>query len=188
MAKMIFYCTLLTLLTLACTKEYSFEGGGMNVRVDTLPVPVPVITDPVCPACINNTASGLSEWTFKSANWKLCGRADTAIALGNRTAFTFFGPSTCSSDTGMVITVYLDNDTLNRDKQNLHIDRAAFYCYDRVTPTYIFMSQNSNTFSVTIDNYHHATGIVTGTFGGTVFRTNGAAASINSGRFKVKLL
>jgi hypothetical protein len=173
-------------LMTGCEKEYSFEGGGSRIIRDT--IPVPVITNPVCPACINNTAPGLSEWNFKSLNWKLCGRADTAIALGNRTAFTFFGPSTYSSDTGLVITVYLDNDTLNRDKQNLHIDRVAFYCYDRVTPSYIFMSQNSNTFSVTIENYHHATGIATGTFGGTVFRANGAAASIDSGRFKVKLL
>ena len=176
------------MLMSGCEKEYSFEGGGSRIIRDTIPVPVPVITDPVCPACINNTAPGLSEWSFKSLNWKLCGKADTAIALGNRTAFTFFGPSTCSSDTGMVITVYLDNDTLNRDKQNLQIDRAAFYCYDRVTPSYIFLSQNSNSFSVIIENYSHATGIVTGTFGGTVFRTNGAAASINAGRFKVKLL
>jgi len=186
MIKAILYCSLLTLLTLACTKEYSFEGSRINVRVDTLPVPVN--TDPVCPACTNSAAPGLSEWNFKSVNWKLCGRADTAIALGDRTSFTFFGPSTCSSDTGMVITVYLGNDTLNRDKQNLHIDRAAFYCYDRVTPSYIFMSQNSNMFSVIIENYNHATGIATGTFRGTVFRANGAAASIDSGRFKIKLL
>jgi hypothetical protein len=173
-------------LVQACAKEYSFEGGVPTIRVDT--IPVPINTDPVCPACINNTASGLSEWTFTSGNWKLCGTADTAIALGNRTSFTFFGPSTCSSDTGMVITVYMGNDTLNKDKQNLHINRAAFYCYERITPSYIFLSQNSNSFSVTIENYNHATKIVTGTFRGTAFRTTGASASINSGRFKVKLL
>jgi hypothetical protein len=186
MPKMIFYCIIFLLLFQACAKEYSYEGGGTIVRLDTLPIPI--VTGPVCPACINNTTVSLSGWNFKSGNWEVCGMADTAIALGSRTSFTFFGPSTCSSDTGMVITVYLGNDTLNRDKQNLHINRAAFYCYDRVTPSYIYLSQNSSTFFVTIENYVHATGIVTGTFRGSVYRTNGAAASIDSGKFIVRLL
>ncbi len=186
MVKVILYCVLLILLNQSCAKEYSHEGGPTNIRVDT--ITVPVVVDPICPACINNNSPALSEWSFKSGNWKLCGIIDTAIVDPTRTAFTFFGPTSCSIDTGMVITIYLNNDTLNRDKQNLRIDRAGFYSYDRVTPSYIFMKQNSQTFSVTIDNYHHATKIATGTFSGTVSRANGAGASISSGKFQVKLL
>lgn len=174
-------------LLCTCAKEYSFEGGTLPPPVDTTRGPQPVDPVPVCPACTGSVAAGPDEWTFKSGNWKLCGKADTAIALGDRTTFTFFGPSTCSADTGMVITVYLSGDTLNRDRQNLHINRAAFYCYERVTPSYIYMSQSSAAFSVIIESYVHSTGIAVGSFRGTVFRTNGAAASIDSGRFRVQL-
>ncbi len=178
----------LAVLMYGCAKEYSFEGGTLPPPVDTTRVIQPVNQGPVCRACIGNVAAGQDEWTFKSGTWKFCGSVDTAIALGDRTTFTFFGPSACSPDTGMVITVYLSGDTLNRDRQNLHVNRAAFYCYDRVTPTYIFMSQTSNAFSVIIESYTHSTGIAVGSFRGTVFRTDGAAASIDSGRFRIKLL
>ncbi|MBL7749188.1 MAG: hypothetical protein JNM19_17245 [Chitinophagaceae bacterium] len=178
---------LIIIIFLGCDKEYSFEGGAMPPPRDTISVPPPPAV-PVCQACSSIQGSTLPEWKFKSGNWTICGKADTAIALGNRTTFTFFGPSACSVDTGMVITVYLNGDTLNRDRQNLQARTAAFYCYDRVTPSYIFMSQGSNSFSVTIDRYTHSTGIATGTFRGAVSRANGASASIDSGRFTVKLL
>jgi len=179
------------MLLYGCAKEYSFEGGGTPPPRDTIinpPPPPPPPAVPVCQACSSIQGSTLPEWKFKSGNWAICGKADTAIALGNRTTFTFFGPSACSADTGMVITVYLNGDTLNRDRQNLQARSAAFYCYDRVTPSYIFMSQGSSSFSVTIDRYTHSTGIATGTFRGNVFRASGAVASIDSGRFTIKLL
>jgi hypothetical protein len=188
MAKLSFLFSVLLLLLMGCGKEYSYEGGTFSVRVDTVRGPVIINHDPVCPACINTTAAAVSEWSFTSGNWKLCGKADTAIINLERTAFTFFGPSACSADTGMVITVYLDTESLNRDRTNLVINHIAFYCYDRVTPTYIFMSQTNSAFSVTIDSYVHATRIATGTFHGNVLRSNGGAASIESGRFKVKLI
>lgn len=180
--------SLLLLLVMGCAKEYSYEGGEINVRVDTVRGPVVINTDPVCPACVNNTTTQLSEWSFKSGNWKLCGKADTAIINLERTAFTFFGPSACSADTGMVITVYLGTDSLNRDRNSLTINRTGFYCYDRVTPSYIFMSQANSIFSVTIDSYEHATKIATGTFHGNVVRSNGGGTNIESGKFKVKLI
>lgn len=188
----IFFSILIFIIVLyaGCAKEYSFEGGGTPPPRDTIinPPPPPPPSVPVCHACNNIPGTAFPQWRFRSGNWVTCGSADTAIALGNRTTFTFFGPSACSVDTGMVITVYLNGDTLNRDRQNIQARTAAFYAYERVTPSYIFMSQGSNSFSVTIDRYTHSTGIVTGTFRGTVFRANGAAASIDSGRFTVRLL
>ncbi|MCX6316423.1 MAG: hypothetical protein NTW29_03985 [Bacteroidetes bacterium] len=185
---MLFILFLSMLINFSCDKEYSFEGGGNPPPRDTItPPPPPPPPFPVCPACTNVTEPALDEWSFKSGGWKLCGTADSAIALGNRTAFTFFGPSACSVDTGMAITIYLNTDTLNRDLHNLTNNRAAFYCYERVTPSYIFMSQSSSNFSATITMYDHASHTISGTFSGNVMRTNGSGAGVESGKFKVKL-
>lgn len=177
------------LIFFSCNKEYSFEGGGNPPPVDTIhpPPPPPPPSSPVCPACINAGEPALDEWSFKSGTWKLCGTSDSAIALGNRTAFTFFGPSACSVDTGMAITIYLNTDTLNRDLHNLTNNRAAFYCYERVTPSYIYMSQSSSNFTATITSYDHAAHIISGTFSGNVMRSDGSGAGVESGKFKVKL-
>lgn len=173
----------------SCKKEYSYEGGAIPViSTDTVRVPVPVNEFPLCPACTANTGSGLSQWTFKSGNSVLCGTLDTAISNPDRNAFTFFGPSSCSGDTGMVMTVYLITDSLNRDRTNITTYNNAFYFYERVTPSYIFMSHQGSGFTVTITSYDHQARICTGTFSGTAFRNNGGGASISSGKFKVKLL
>jgi hypothetical protein len=173
----------------ACSKEYSFEGGG-TPAIDTLPPPpVPKPELPVCPACANYTDPvNLNQWTFNVKQSKACGTTDTAIINLERTAFTFFGPSTCSADTGLVMTVYLENESLNRDITNLTINRVAFYYYDRVTPSYIYMSNHNSPFTVHVDSYQHQTKILTGTFTGNTLKADNSPASITSGKFKVKLL
>ena len=180
------FCVIV-LVQINCAKEYSFEGGGAPPARDTLPVPVVINEFPFCPAWVSHPGTAISEWSFKSGNSVLCGKADTAIALGNRAAFTFFGPSSCSADTGIVMTIYLEGDTLNQDRVNLQA-KGAFYYYDRVTPSYIFISQSNNQISVTINRYIHQTRIAECSFQGAVLRTNGASASITSGKFTVKLL
>lgn len=186
----LFAAVLLTGILSGCAKEYSFESGATPPPIDTIhPPPPPVVPEfPVCASCNSSSGSQLSEWSFKYKTYSFCGRADTAIMNLERTAFTFFGHSACSSDSGMAITIYLDHDTLNRDKSNLLISRNAFYYYDRVTPSYIFMSQPSGTFSVTITRYDHATRIVTGTFTGNTIRANGNGAGITDGKFVMKVL
>ena len=172
-----------------CRKEYSFEGSN-TPPVDTSdsPKPAPVAYNfPLCSVCSTLTTTQLSTWSFKMENMPACGKADTAIMLGNRTAFTFFGPSSCSNDTGMVITVYL-RDTLNKNLTYISADKTAFYYYDHVTPSYIMMSQAYAPFSVTIESYDHQTKIATGTFEGVALRSDGHWVSINSGKFKMKLL
>lgn len=189
MRKFFLLTTLLWLLiSFSCSKEYSFESGATPPPVDTIhPPPPPPPSVPFCPACTSVTEPDLDEWSFKSGSWKVCGNSDSAIALGNRTAFTFFGPSACSVDTGMAITIYLNTDTLNRDLHNLTNNRAAFYCYERVTPSYIFMSQSSSNFTATITSYDHNAHTISGTFSGNVMRSDGSGAGVESGKFKVKL-
>jgi hypothetical protein len=189
MVRLVIFLFLLLLLTqVSCNKEYSFEGDDVPVVADTIPVPVVINEFPVCPACVANTGASVSEWNFKSRNSVLCGKADTAIINLERNAFTFFGPSSCSKDSGMVITVYLEGDSLNRDITNLTSSHNAFYYYDRVAPSYIFISQANSLFTVTITSYNHQSRIATGTFHGNVIRANGNGAGIESGKFTVKLL
>ena len=190
MARLLLYCwfCVVVLLQFNCAKEYSFEGAGMGIIRDTIPPPPPPLPEfSFCQACLTNNGTALSDWTFKTGISVLCGKADTAIALGNRTAFTYFGPSSCSADTGIVMTIYLEGDTLNKDRMNLQA-KGAFYYYDRITPSYIFISQSNNFISVTINRYIHQTRIAECSFQGAVLRTNGAGVSITSGKFTVKLL
>lgn len=187
---MLCFLVIVSLLVPAgCRKEFSFEGN-ITPPVDTTgsPTSAPVSYNfPICSVCVTSTTTELSDWSFKIENIPACGKADTAILLGNRTAFTFFGPSSCSNDTGMVITVYL-HDTLNQNLSYISADKAAFYYYDHVTPSYIMMSQAYAPFSVTIQSYNHQTKIATGTFEGVALRSDGHWVSINSGKFKMKLL
>ncbi len=176
------------LIQINCAKEYSFEGGGTPVPADTIPAPVVINEFPFCPPCVTNTGTALSEWSFKSRNSVLCGKADTAIISPDRNAFTFFGPSSCSGDTGIVVSVYMEGNILNRDLTNITTSHNAFYYYDNVTPSYIFMNPNGGLFWVTIISYNHQTKIATGTFQGNVIRTTGGGAGIESGKFTVKLL
>lgn len=189
MRQFFLFATLLWLLiSFSCSKEVSFEGGGTPSPVDTIHPMPPPSEFPVCAACATNNGTALSTWTFKSGNSVFCGKADTAIINLERNAFTFFGPSSCSKDSGMVITVYLEGDSLNRDITNLTSSHNAFYYYDRVAPSYIFISQANSLFTVTITSYNHQSRIATGTFHGNVIRANGNGAGIESGKFTVKLI
>jgi hypothetical protein len=186
-----FFAIVFLIVISSCAKEYSFEGANPRPAMDTvrLPPPPPSYDFPVCSFCNSLPPTpDLWTWSFKMENVPACGKADTAIVLNDRTVFTFFGPSSCSGDTGMVITVYLQNDTLNRDIRYLSTNKVSFFYYDRVTPSYIFMSQVYSPFSLSLENYNHQTRIATGKFEGSALRSDGHWVSINSGRFKVKLL
>lgn len=170
-----------------CAKEYSIEGLVAPVN-DTVIIPVIVKDIPSCNLCDASSGITLSTWSFQIGNSMLCGMIDTAIVSPQRTAFTFYGPSSCSVDSGMVISVYLPNDTLNKDRQNIVLERNAFYYYDRVTPSDILVSRQNVTFTVIIDQYTHQTRIATGRFEGSVFKPTGGGTRITSGKFHVKLL
>jgi len=180
----IFYtCFLLTILNTSCKKEYSFEGE--NVVATVLP-PNPVNEFPGCSSCKITNEMAASTWNFKIGNTYACGFVDAAGTLGEKTAFTFFGPSACSIDTGLVMTVYLPLP-LNEDNHNLTTTKVAFYYYDHNAPNDIFISKSTTTFSLTIESFISATGIATGTFSGTAFKPNGETAIIKEGRFIIKL-
>ncbi|HMU47754.1 MAG TPA: hypothetical protein PKC72_15390 [Chitinophagaceae bacterium] len=178
----------LLLLINSCKQEYSFEGGPPPPPQDTVILPPPPPPSKVCPACIGQEDFIENKWSFRDDTLLCCGIIDTAIVAPARQGFTFYGPSACSNDTGMVITVPLEGQILNQNLSNITLTHTAFYYYDNVGQAYIYMSHQANPFTVHINSYDHATKLVTGTFEGYVYNARGPGGTmIRNGKFKVKL-
>ena len=173
-----------------CIKEYSYEGGPLQDTVhDSIPFdtfPGQAIVFPVCTECKNPDDSSTSEWNFKYDTSFLCGNITAAIIAPDRNGFTFFGPSACSTDTGLVMTVYLGAYFLDTDKLNITTNKVIFEYYDNVAPSDIFITAELAGFSLTIDTYEYATGIAKGRFSGYVPAKNGGLVQIKNGEFRVK--
>jgi hypothetical protein len=182
-----FLLTILLLQNTRCAKEYSFEGAKTDtlstVSGDTVTsqTPTPYLQ---CSLCNPSDPIVLGHWSFKTGNEYQCGTfTNSGFFNGqSKTDFTFFGPSACSVDTGIVVSVYLPV-ALDRDQFNLTTQQTAFYYYDHNAAADILDSRPASVFSVTVQSFIYSTGIVTGTFGGTVFKANGDSAIITEGRF-----
>lgn len=165
----------------SCVKEYSYEEKPMDTTTSIGTVGVPVSS---CVTCLN---SGLpdSSWRFSVDGVTFCGHAEKAIITLERTSFTFFGPSACSADSGFVASVYLDSVQLNTDKTNLTAKMVCYY-YDRVKPSYMYMSQSGQYLRLTITSYVHQTGVAYGTFTGFVATENGIRKEVKEGKFRIQ--
>lgn len=177
----------LMLHTTGCKKEYSYEGSDSIITKKDSLLPLPVSEFPLCSGCRVNDSLLEGKWNFKTGNSYLCGITTDGIITGDKNAFTFFGPSFCSIDTGLVITAYLDPVKLDRDMFNVTTNKVAFYYYDHHATSYILISQSTANFSLTIESFVYASGVATGTFTGGAFKANGVSVLINDGKFKVKL-
>lgn len=173
-----------------CVKEYSYEGGpAIDTTLDSIPsdtISKDAIVFPVCAECKDAGDILPSTWNFKYDISFICGNITNAIISPERNGFTFFGPSACSLDSGLVMTVYLSSGFLDADKVNITTDRVIFEYYDNVTLTDIFVTAQLGTFSLTIDAYEYATGIAKGSFSGYVPAKNGDVVQIKDGKFQVK--
>jgi len=171
-----------------CAKEYSFEGARVDSMTtgvgDTVTSQTPPPSFPSCSSCNPSDPITLGHWSFKTGNSYQCGTfTNSGFFNGfSKQDFTFFGPSACSIDTGIVVSVYLPV-ALDRDQFNLTTEQTAFYYYDHNATADIYQSRAPFVFSVTVQSFIEATGIVTGTFSGTVFSPNGDSAHITDGRF-----
>lgn len=184
---------MLLLQNTGCEKDYSYEGGDTLtiIRNPVIPpdsLPGTIKEFPDCSLC--NAANDLSigTWSFKTGNSYLCGETTNSGLFGGYTKMdiTFFGPSACSGDTGIVISVFLPVP-LDQDRFNITASYAAFYYYDHHAPKDIFDSQSEKPFTVTLQSFKISTGIAIGTFSGTVFKANGDTAFIADGRYKVMI-
>ncbi|MEO7121478.1 MAG: hypothetical protein ABIY62_10290 [Ginsengibacter sp.] len=189
---LLFCLPMLMLQTTGCYKDYSIESidTARVLRDSPPPAPLPVVSKefPVCSFCNPSSAISVGHWSFNTGNSFLCGGVTNSGYIGgySKTDFTFFGPSACSIDTGLVISVYLALP-LDKDQFNLTTFQTAFYYYDHHATKDIFISMPSKPFSVTVQSFFVATGIATGTFGGTVYKANGDTTDITNGKFTVSL-
>lgn len=187
---LLFILPLFFLQSTGCQKEYSFEGGDTTGLTGNPPGPsgAPVAgAFPVCKACDAAKELAPGEWSFKTGNSFLCGVTTNSGFFGgySKEDVTLFGPSACSVDTGLVLSIYNLEVPLDQDRLNLTSAEIAFYYYDHNSANDIFTSRHDQPFTVTISSYVHATGITTGKFSGTVFRANGSSVLISDGKFKI---
>ena len=180
-----FFIMITTALILfaGCAKEYSFEGAPVPLQDTIIAGGSGNIPPRICPDCLDKDVQIENRWSLHVGNLLYCGIIDTAIATPERTGFTFFGPSSCSADSGMVITIYLDGVKLDHDFSSYTTNKVGFYYYDNLTPSYMLITQAGQPFSVTIDSYEQSNRMMRGTFGGFAGSSN-----VRDGKFKVKVL
>lgn len=175
-----------------CIKEYSYERQNIAPPVQdstpALPTPLPAPDFPLCAACEGKDNYEESRWSFKAGDSFLCGIIDTAIVGPDRNVFTFFGPSACSTDTNMVISVFLESQKLDRSQQNMVIPKVIFYVAKAGAPQYLLVTRPGTPFTVILNSYDHQTKMTTGTFSGYVFKANGTTTLIHSTKFKLRLI
>lgn len=171
-----------------CMKEYSYEGGP---AIDTIPLPIndttvkPVNSFPFCPGCSSVNSSTSLLWSFRYDTSLLCGSITNSVITPERNGFTFFGPSTCSTDTGLVMTVFLDLDTLNSNKSNITTNKVILEYYDNTDTSDILISIR-HSILFTINTYDHETGIAKGTFTGVVKTKDSTQTSIMAGSYAIQ--
>ena len=184
---LLFLVLQIVLQTTGCKKEYSCESCIVALQHDSV-VTSPAISPSFigCSLCRATDDLLLSKWNFKTGNTFVCGSVSDAGTIGGGQAFTFFGPSACSIDTGIVVSVYL-NTFFDHDMYNVTLTNVAFYYYDHHASQDIFIRYPEKPFSLTIQSFISSTRIMTGSFSGTVFKPNGDTAVISDGKFKIKL-
>lgn len=180
---------LLSILTwMACIKEYSYEGG-LVPGIDTVPAPTVIPPAPglnMCQSCTGEDKFKENRWSFTAGNSFECGIIDTGFTNSERTAFTFFGPSSCSEDTSMVVTAYMDTDTLNRNISGKNIDKIIFRYTKIGLPHYLLTTRQGTPFTLTINQYDHTSKMTIGTYQGHAYLPDGSTMMV-SGKFMVKL-
>ena len=167
-----------------CFKEYSYEK---SIKKDSIinedPIPPPGF--PSCASCIGKDSFLLGKWSFKIDSIVVCGNITNGVINPERTLFTFFGPSACSEDTGIIMTVSLNGAALNADQTGLRTERSIFQYYHRGAPD-VFLSRPVNGFTFTVNQYTHQSGIASGTFSGKAASPGGDIVEIHDGKYKIQ--
>lgn len=180
----------LFLIAPGCRKDHSYEGGSAADTTKEPPVlpPAPVVNKIpyYCIDCVGHDKVEMGRWSFKIDTSLFCGYITASPITPERVAFTFFGPSACSPDSGLIMTVYLNGIPLNTDKQNMITNKVAMEYYDNVTGPDILYSRTITEMSLTIESYIHQTKIASGFFSGTVYNSSDKPVIIKDGKFKIQ--
>lgn len=196
----LFCCIAIILLhySTGCLKEeYSYEGGPLPDSAITSPDPIVVAPDtttavdttlifPPCPYCKYATSLSLGQWNFRYDTLFFCGDVSNAVMTPEKGAFTFFGPSSCTPGTGLIITAYYEPTTFTGDRSGITSNQVTMQYYDNNGPKDIFNSGPETQFTITVNQFEQQSGIAIGKFSGTVVTARGKIVSIHSGNFKIQ--
>jgi hypothetical protein len=183
--------SLVWLCSAGCFKEeYSYEGGtpppmdttiitDTTVNTDTLQNILPVIK---CLLCENSEPVQLMQWRFMYSEKPLCGAVTKAVMSPEKNALTFYGPSACSVDTGLIINAFFDV-LLNQNRTGVQASLASFHYYNKNSADDVFRSLPAFPFTLIIDQYTPETKTATGHFSGDAFTPTGQRIYVDSGTF-----
>ena len=177
-----------------CAKEFSFEGSDTTHLIDSLikPEQVPTASFGGCSLCKPGAPLALNTWDFSINDIYFCGGTTNQGFIGTnnsdnkKTTFTFFGPSFCSNDSGLVMTVYLPLP-FDIDRADVDATLVAFYYYDHQSTQNLYISRKESFFHLQVHSYIASTNIATGTFGGVVYKANNDSVLVKNGRFRIEL-
>ena len=173
---------------MSCIKEYSYEGGFRQIIHDSIPAhdTIPESTHlPSCSQC-KDLEIVQGTWNFKFDTSIMCGKITDAIKSPDGNGFTFFGPSTCSRDTGIILTVFARNQSLDVNFSDVTFTDVIFEYYDNKNQRDIFMWEKKDVFMLTVKTYDVATRLMTGTFRGYVSTWDNLQQEVTAGNFFIK--
>lgn len=188
------FATLIAILIFfsACYKDYSFERSDIPPMVEdssivTDPPPTAASPLPGCDFCSVNQQPTEISWSFGIDGSFLCGNVTSSVMSNEKDALTFFGPSSCSNDSGLIITAYFSKRPLRGDAAYVQADRASAIYYDNISDVPLFESLPQNGFFLVINEYDQSTGIAFGTMGGKAKFKDGSTWTIKNGRFRISI-
>jgi hypothetical protein len=180
---------------MGCAKEYSYEYRAIvldsipvpdsTIIIDTLPA-TPPDEEFACSNCDSLEAREQFTWSFKVGKRKICGTIKESYTNDEKTGFTFFGPSSCAADSGLMISAYFQPVSLLTDVSNVIAHRANFQYYGNVANNQYLSSWIPHNFSVVIDAYTNDNKVAVGHFSGHAFVFNGDSIAVSSGTFRIK--
>lgn len=173
-----------------CAKEYSYEGG-------LLPDTSSIIADtnhisnfnlPACNFCkVDTFGTAVDTWTLDVNTTKTCGRFTRTVLAPDKDAFTFFGPSACSIDSGLILNSFWSPLVFNQDYTNISTQRSAFYYYDNIGNKYVLQEKLGTPFTIVIEKFTYLTGIATGYCFGDVITSTGETVPVKKIRFTIRI-
>ncbi|HPZ87283.1 MAG TPA: hypothetical protein PLQ32_04205 [Flavihumibacter sp.] len=178
-------------------KEHSVEGLTIPA-LDSLPdssqvEPTPSADSSLvnnllggCYSCQPQAALADSSWLIPAGTRWQCGSLTGAVINIERDALTFFGPSACSQDSGLIINAYFKSQPLNQSRLGVRADWASAVYYDNISGQYVFVSKPENKFSL-VANYNHETRELIGEWSGEAVYATGAVGKIRGARFRCQL-
>ena len=172
-----------------CAKEYSYERQPVSLS------PAPDSAVPAarlfrlgpCTSCNSNYGNTTpNSWSLQLEGSAVCGPFTRTVINPERNFFTFFGPTACTPDSGVIVEAAWSPLVFDRDLYQVSTQRAQFYYYDTISNAYVLLSRTSRLpFSLVIERYNRQTGEAKGYCSGFLFSGKGDTVEIKDFRFSI---